>query len=45
MKFFRKGWKAWKIEHALNVLNSAEINPEALSNLNQQEWISLLLRQ
>jgi ParB/RepB/Spo0J family partition protein len=30
LKFLGKGWKQWKIQHALEVLNSSEINPEAI---------------
>lgn len=30
LKFLGKGWKQWKIQHALEVLDSDEINPEAI---------------
>jgi len=30
IRFLGKGWKEWKITHALEVLNSTEINPEAV---------------
>ncbi len=30
LKFLGAGWKQWKIQHALEVLNSEEINPEAI---------------
>lgn len=30
LKFLGAGWKQWKIQHALEVLNSPDINPEAI---------------
>ncbi len=34
LKFLGKGWKQWKIQHALEVLNSSEINPEAVKQFD-----------